>query len=384
MLSSEKRSLVRFLVIYLLSTLILFSLASWIFYSSTKHHLLDKQYDTLKYEAERITSKLRQLHQSNTFPLVYPEHPHIESAIYDLDKAYIFGTFEEPIRLDTQLDENILYHLSRVDPYYLGAAYLLTARAIDYRPIQNLQKNIFLFMLIAGIFFTLLGYFLGRLFVAPMRDAIRQMNHFIQDTTHELNTPISTILTNIEMIETFGKHEENSRELKRIEIASRTLSRIYDDLTYLNLNHQYHRDIVCLDFSSLLEERLVYFAGLIEAKGIEVIETVEENVMLEMDKNDAIRLIDNLLSNAIKYNKHHGVLEVLLTSEYFAVKDTGIGIAKKDLGGILHRFKRVNKSEGGFGIGLDIVNQVVVSYGYTLHISSVLNKGTEVRITWEK
>ena len=384
MLSSEKRSLVRFLVIYLLSTLLLFSLASWMFYNASKQHFLNKQQETLKYEADRITSVLRQLHMSNTIPLPYPQHPTIDSAIYDLDKSLIFGTFQPPIGVETKLDTDMLYHLSKVEPYYLGAAYILTARAIDYAPIRNLEKNIFLFLLAAGVFFSVLGYYLGRLFVAPMRDAIRQMNHFIQDTTHELNTPISTILTNIEMIETFGKHEENSTELKRIEIASRTLNRIYDDLTYLNLNHDYHRHIVALDFSAFLEERLVYFAGLIEAKGIQVIENIEENVILEIDKNDAIRLIDNLISNAIKYNKHHGVLEVVLTSDYFSVKDTGIGIAKKDLGGILHRFKRANKSEGGFGIGLDIVNQVVLSYAYTLHIESVLNKGTEVRVTWEK
>lgn len=384
MLNSEKRSLVRFLVIYLASTLLLFSLAAWTFYSSTRHHLLGKQYDTLKYEAQSITSKLRQLHQSNKVPLVYPKHHAIDSAIYDIDKRYIFGTFKKPIELNTLLDEHYLYHLSKVDPYYLGAAYLLTARSIDYALIYDLQKNILWFMLIAGVFFSMIGYFLGRLFIAPMRDSITQMNHFIQDTTHELNTPISTILTNVEMIETFGKHEENSGELKRIEIASKTLSRIYDDLTYLNLNHQYHRNIISLNLSDLVEERLTYFSGMIEAKSINILRALEADVVMEMDKNDAIRLMDNLISNAIKYNKHQGGLEVVLNTHYFAVRDTGIGIAKKDVGSIIHRFKRANKSEGGFGIGLDIVNQVVESYGYKLEIHSVLNKGTEVRITWEK
>jgi len=384
LLSSEKRSLVRFLVIYLTSTLLLFSLAAWIFYSATKHHLLGKQRDTLKYEAERITSTLRQLHQSNVAPLVYPSNTMIQSAIYDLNKKYIFGTFKVPVTLETQLDENKLYKLSKIEPYYLGAAYLLTARTIDYVPIKSLQKNILFFMLIAGIFFSVMGYFLGRLFVAPMRDSIRQMNHFIQDTTHELNTPISTILTNIEMIETFGKHEQNSAELKRIEIASKTLSRIYDDLTYLNLNHQYHRKMVLLDFSDLLTERLTYFTGMIEAKAITVISKIEEKMELEIDKNDAIRLIDNLLSNAIKYNRHQGTLTVLLQHHSFEVQDTGIGIAKKDLGTILQRFKRANKSEGGFGIGLDIVNQVVQSYGFDLQIDSTLHKGTKVRVIWKK
>jgi two-component system OmpR family sensor kinase len=217
-----------------------------------------------------------------------------------------------------------------------------------------------------------------------MRDAMEKMNHFIQDTTHELNTPISTILTNIEMIETFGKHEENSTELKRIEIASKTLSRIYDDLTYLNLNHKYHRNIIKLNMSTLVEERMVYFSAMAEAKGLKVTVNTDLDVMLEIDKNDAIRLVDNLISNAIKYNRSKGLLYVTLTGEQFSVKDTGIGIGSKDLSTIMQRFKRANKSEGGFGIGLDIVNQVVSSYGFVLEINSKEGKGTEVRVKWGK
>jgi len=384
LLNSEKRSLFRFILIYLSSTFLLFSLASWIFYSSGKHHLLDQQRETIKYESEHIKSGIRALHQSNDETLFYPVSKVAQSAIYDLDKEYIFGTFKEKQTLENSKDKHKLYYISKIEPYHLGAAYLLVSKTIDFKPIENLQKDILLFMLGAGIFFFILGYFLGRLFVAPMRDSIEQMNHFIQDTTHELNTPISTILTNIEMIETFGKHEENSEELKRIEIASKTLSRIYDDLTYLNLNHQYHRQIVAVDMSSLAEERMIYFAAMAEAKGLEVSVNVESGVVLQMDKNDAIRLFDNLISNAIKYNKPHGRLYINLTQDSFSVTDTGIGIKAKEIKNILDRFKRANKSEGGFGIGLDIVNQVVQSYGFVLQINSQEDKGTEVMVKWEK
>ena len=384
MLSSEKRSLVRFLLIYLGSTFLLFSLASWIFYISGKHHLLDQQHETIKYEAEHIKSGLRTLHQSNNEKLIYSVSKVIETAIYDLDKTYIFGTFKTKQTLENIHDETKLYYIVKMEPYHLGAAYMLAVKSIDFEPIEKLQKEIILFMLGAGVFFNILGYFLGRLFVAPMRDSIEQMNHFIQDTTHELNTPISTILTNIEMIETFGKHEENSVELKRIEIASKTLSRIYDDLTYLNLNHQYHRQIVAVNISSLAEERVVYFTAMAEAKGLEIIVDVLPNVILQMDRNDAVRLLDNLISNAIKYNKPKGILYVKVTTMSLSVMDTGIGIYVKDIKTISERFKRANKSEGGFGIGLDIVNQVVNSYGFVLKINSEIGKGTEVKIIWEK
>ena len=384
MLRSEKRSLIRFLIIYLGSTFILFSIASWLYYISSKHHLLDQQRESVKYEAEHIKSQLRILHKSNDAKLIYPNEKDIQSAIYDVDKAYIFGTFKTKQSLDINKYGNRLYHMVKVEPYYLGAAYLLVAQDIDFEPIGELQKNIFLFMLAAGLFFMALGFFLGRLFVAPMRDAMEKMNHFIQDTTHELNTPISTILTNIEMIETFGKHEENSTELKRIEIASKTLSRIYDDLTYINLNHKYHRQIITINMSTLVEERMVYFSAMAEAKGLKVTVNTDPNVMLQIDKNDAIRLVDNLISNAIKYNRSKGLLHVTLTEDLFSVKDTGIGIRSKDLSTILQRFKRANKSEGGFGIGLDIVNQVVSSYGFVLEINSKEGEGTEVRVKWEK
>jgi two-component system OmpR family sensor kinase len=381
---SEKRSLLRFLLIYLTSTFILFSIASWLFYISGKHQILDRQNQSLKYEAEHLQSQIRALHHSNAEKLIYPSDTHSRSAIYDIDKNYIFGTFLKPPLLDHLDDEGKLYYLTHVEPYFLGAAYLLIVKNIDFEPIEQLQKNILLFMIIAGIVFSVLGYYLGRLFVAPMRDSLKQMNRFIQDTTHELNTPISTILTNIEMIETFGKHEENSRELKRIEIASKTLSRIYDDLTYLNLNHQYHRHITMLNMSRLVEERVVYFAAMAEVKLLEVVIDVTADMMLHMDKNDAIRLIDNLISNAIKYNKPGGVLSIKLTRHLFAVKDTGIGIKKEDMSMIIQRFKRANNSEGGFGIGLDIVNQVVNSYDFELQIKSRENEGTEVIIKWEK
>jgi two-component system OmpR family sensor kinase len=336
-------------VIYLLSTFLLFSLASWVFYSSAKHNLLDRQRETLNYEAEYLKSKLRTLHKSDAKKLIYPKSKIVESAIYDLDKRYIFGTTKEA--LDSKKDDNKLYHVLNIEPYYLGAAYLKVSKDIDFAPIKELQKNIILFMLVAGIFFSILGYYLGKLFIAPMRESMKQLNHFIQDTTHELNTPISTILTNIEMIEAFEKHKGIKQELKRIEIASKTLSRIYDDLTYINLNHEYHREIVPLNISSLIKERILYFTALADAKMIEIETNIKKNVIINIDKNDALRLIDNLISNAIKYNKTYGKIFIKVNQNQFLVQDSGVGIDKNDMSQITKRFKRANSSEGGFGIG---------------------------------
>lgn len=280
MLRSEKRSLFRFLSIYLSSTFSLFFLATIIFYDFQKHQIMDDQNSELNLEAERISQELRQMSQTFTTPLIYPHKKPFDSAIYNLDKEYIFGSFTpKTILWDKEYyqEEKRVVHIHPLHPYYLGASHLVVTKEINQKPIDDLLNIFILFLLIAGILFTLLGLFLGRLFIAPMKESIEKMNTFIEDTTHEFNTPISTILTNIELIDTFYDCE-GKQELKRIEIASKTLSRLYEDLTFLKLNHNYHRQIESLNISQLLKERVEFFNTLIEAQQLKLTSTIEEDI----------------------------------------------------------------------------------------------------------
>ncbi len=384
MLSSERRSLVRFLAIYLGSTLILFSLGSYIFYNFQKYQIIDSQNAQLQLEAEKIVQKLRELHQTFDEPLLYPNDPTFDSAIYDVDRGYIFGTFK-PKKIDWNKEfykeKEKIFYLHTLKPYYLGASYLLVSKNFDPKPLNKLIKMLFLFLVGAGVLFTILGLFLGRLFIAPMKESIELMNRFIEDTTHELNTPISTILTNIELLDTIYNCE-GQKEMRRIEMASKTLSRLYEDLTFLKLNHNYHRAVESLNISDLLNERIEFFHTLIEAKNIKIIKNIDPNISLEIDKNDALRLLDNLLSNAIKYNHKFGKLEVTLIANRLEVQNDGQGIKKENISLIQKRFRRANSSEGGFGIGLDIIGQVVKRYNFTFTIDSDYNHLTKVTLKW--
>ena len=94
MLVSEKRSLFRFLSIYLSSTFLLFLLATFIFYNFQKHHILDRQNNELNLEAKHISQRLRELSETFLTPLIYPYQKPFQSAMYNADKAYIFGSFQ--------------------------------------------------------------------------------------------------------------------------------------------------------------------------------------------------------------------------------------------------------------------------------------------------
>ncbi len=386
MLRSEKESLFRFLVIYMITTMALFTLAGTLFFTYEKHRLLDEQRDLLETYSEIFTNKIRTLHQSNLSKLAYPINKNYQSAIFDIDKAYIFGDFQ-PKNIDFNqayhIQNKTLYHVKKVIPYYLGAAYIVLKSPINRAPIQKLFQHTLLFLLAALFIFLILGYFLGRLFTAPMRQSFEKMNRFVQDTTHELNTPISTILTNIELLDTLYACE-GKEERKRIEIASKTLSRLYDDMTYLTLNHEHHRDIKRCNISDLLTERVDYFSTMIETKKIRLRTKIEENISIIIDENDAIRLIDNLLSNAIKYNRQKGLLTIILNRQNLIIEDSGIGMHKEALEKIFKRFERSNDSEGGFGIGMDIVHQIITFYNFKIDIQSKLKQGTKVSIRWAK
>ncbi len=145
-----------------------------------------------------------------------------------------------------------------------------------------------------------------------------------------------------------------------------------------------YKNIENLNISKLLNERVIYFRYMIEAKRLTLITNIKEGVYIKIDKNDAIRLIDNLISNAIKYNRQRGVIEVGLDRSSFWVRDGGIEIRRKDIKKLFERFKRANSSEGGFGLGLSIVNAIVKEYNFHLKITSEVDIGTEVVVIWKK
>jgi len=375
---SERRSLYRFMMIYALSTLLLFGIGAVIFYQFEVYQMQENERREIKRDSDRIIplikdadlEKLRQIQD-------------MQVAVYNGKKEYLFGTFEPA---DVQWKQNFvlrgntLRH-SRVipPPHRKHTAYMVIERKVDTSALSTLRQTVLYASLLALFVVLVLGYFLGRLFIAPMRESIKKLNLFVQDTTHELNTPISTILTNIEMLEILGKCEKHE-ELERIEIASKTLSRIYDDLSYLKLNESYQRRVEEVDISRLLEERLIYFSSLMHAKEIRISSEVAPHIIQNIDRTDAIRLYDNLLSNAIKYSNKGGEISLSLTAEGFLLRDNGRGMDTKILAKVFERFERGDESEGGFGIGLDIVSGIVHHYNYRIEMESVLGEGTTVTI----
>ena len=173
-----------------------------------------------------------------------------------------------------------------------------------------------------------------------------------------------------------------AKKIKRIEIGARTISNIYQDLTYLVLHHRIASQDEKIDFSRLVTERVEYFKILAESKRIDMETDIQPGVKLVIDENKAARLVDNLLSNAIKYNRRGGSIFVRLRPGELLVEDSGIGMESSAAKEAFKRYKRFDTSAGGFGIGLNIVAMIAKEYGLKIDIESEKGKGTKVWVKW--
>lgn len=381
-----KKSFYRFLIIYTISTMALVGIGEYLYYRFALHSLIDRQINVLNEKSHTLVKRIKSLHQSFAPRLEYPHIKGVQSALYDIEKNYIIGDFKPAnVRWDKEfwIENDRIYKIFPIYPHYLGAAYLILAKPLDKEAILTLYKHLLYFTLFALLVVVLTAYILGKLFLKPAQRSMELLDGFIKDAAHELNTPISTIITNIELFKELNPGFGSDEELKRIELASKKLNKIFNDLAFIQLNHRIKRDIKPVRADKTVKERIEYFSHLLKSKDIKL-NIYTEPVTLHIDPADLETLIDNLLSNAIKYNKESGNLNITLTKEHLLIEDTGIGIHKGDLDKITKRFFRSKSAEGGFGLGLFIVRELSGLYGFKLDIQSDKDIGTKVEIKWQK
>jgi len=383
-LASETQARWRFISLYLVFVILLVGLVAYFYYKSQEQIMFSTQRIHLMEYASEQSRKLKQLHRHYPHERVYPRDDRFNSAIYDLEHKKIFSTLlGQSISLDDVIysSDEMIHFVRVLDDYYLGAKYLIIEVPSDSGWYQSIVQTILIYTIPILAILILIGVYLSRLFVSPMRNSIMLLDRFIKDTTHELNTPLSAILANIEMINVGSMDSANAKRLKRIEIGARTVSTLYEDLKFLTLERQKPISDEVLDLMPLVESRLEYFAVLMQSKHITLTKDMSSTEIVA-DRRLITRVIDNLLSNAIKYNRRGGTIDVRLHANTLTIEDSGIGIPKDELSSVFKRYVRFNDSEGGFGIGLNIVKQIIDYYSIKIEIDSEPNIGTKVVLRW--
>ncbi|EAK0442116.1 HAMP domain-containing histidine kinase [Campylobacter lari] len=245
-----------------------------------------------------------------------------------------------------------------------------------------IRFKVALAMVLSLIFVSLVGYLILKFALKPLEARIRFLNNFIKDTTHEINTPISAILMSVESLER-KKNFEEIKALKRVKIAALTLSHLYSDLTFLNFSQAYEAKKDWIFLKNLIKERMEYFKIFLEQKNIDLELVLEDNGKIYANKEQFFKMFDNLINNAIKYNIKNGHIKITLLEQKLIIADSGCGIAKENLANIFERYSRFNENQGGFGIGLSLVDKICKEHNIKIKVESELKKGTKFILIWK-
>ena len=383
---SETRTIIGFSLIYSILVLVILGVITFLYYQFKKDLMIQDKRQTLQNYSNTHIANLKELHINIDKSDIYPRDERFNSAIYDSSKKKIFSTL---LMNDVKLDEVIylkdgyIHLIKEPESYYLGSKYIIVEIEDDNIWFANIKYKMLFWFLFSFILLLFVGYFIAKLFLKPMRESIQMLDRFIKDTTHELNTPIAAILSNIQMINKDNIDEKLAKKINRIEIGAKTISNIYEDLTFVSLNNQIISNNEKLNFSQILNQRVDFFKSIANSKQIEFILDIKENVFIVCDIKKLSKLIDNILSNAIKYNKFQGFIKVTLKDKILIIEDSGKGMSKDNLSNLFTRYKRFDKSVGGFGIGLNIVSLIAKEYDLKIDVISKIDVGTRIKIRWQ-
>lgn len=380
---ASTKSVIIFMVVYLVSLGILAAWIGYLYYVDQKKSLIDKMHLEMRYKARSINAQLEyyHMHQSEQFTF-YDEGYDI--ALYDNQMERIASTF-----MDNSIDFSKLFYANKNEYYlveslfkeYLDVKYIVIKKPLDTSKLDEVLEQILRVALYGFVFLLLVAFLLAKIMLSPVKKSIFSLRKFMKDATHEMNTPISTILMSYEHMDKGNLTDKQLRSLDRIDIATKTLSSLYRDLSFASFHDYIEYEDTPIEVKEVVLERVKYMDTLIQFKGLQVTCILEEK-HIRMDKRKLILLIDNLLSNAIKFSKKNGRIEIQLTDQYLSVKDHGLGISEEEQKSIFERFRSTNTLQGGFGVGLDIVSQICKEYGIKILLDSAPSKGSEFKLMW--
>lgn len=382
---SETRTLLGFSLLYSFLVLVILCVMFFLYYQFQKNLMLQEKRQILQTYSNSLISNLKELHINIDKDNIYPRDEKYKSAIYDSDKKKIFSTLQsQTVKLDDviYLKNDKIHFIKEPESYYLGSKYVIVEIPDDHIWFENIKYKMIVGFLLAFLFMIFVGYFISKLFLKPMRDALHLLDRFIKDTTHELNTPVTAIITNIETIDKSLLDDKTLRKINRIEIGAKTISNIYEDLTFVTLNNQIISNNENINLSNILRQRVDFFLSIANMKKIRFETNIKDNVFIFCDIKKISKLIDNLLSNAIKYNKNSGFIKVILAKNSMIIEDSGKGMSSENLENLFDRYQRFDKSVGGFGIGLNIVSLIAKEYDFKIDVTSQLGVGTKVKVRW--
>lgn len=372
-----KKSFYSFLTLYLISSFFFLSVSSYWFYTAQISTEMNANFHKMNNISNKVLSDVIFAEMMET-EFVLPSFTGTSIALLDANRTLRYG------KLAHEVDFTQSYYkkgmtfsfISQNLNKHLGLKYIVIQSNECAMNAQKIRENILYTALCVALIIIFISVILSYIFLKPIKDKMHEVEEFIKDTTHELNTPISALMMSTSRVK--EKQTYDAKVITNISISTKQLYDIYASLTYLSFDNSKEKALD-LDFADVVHTSLQYFNELLHKKNLSLICDIQA-CPLHIAPIKAKMLINNLLSNAIKYSPPNKKIYIQVSSSHFSIKDEGIGIKKEKLGTIFKRFSRASSYAGGFGVGLSIINGIAKEYKYTIDVRSQERKGTEVII----
>lgn len=217
---------------------------------------------------------------------------------------------------------------------------------------------------------------------------------FIEDVSHEIKTPLTSIMSSIGLLKEFGA-EYPSNVQKCFSILDNNANRLNNLIQQIlilanieDLGLLKNKNFIKFDLKTSIENAIISCKGLLLESNIKLDLEVRESVEIMGEIMLIEQAITNLIVNAIKYSKSHEIKVSLMKEKNNAIvtiQDFGIGINITDSERIFDRFYRVDKTRsrelGGSGLGLAIVKNIVALHDGDIALETQLGNGCKFTIT---
>lgn len=373
----EKKSLVSFLLVYLLSSTFFMSIIAYMYFERELTVIKDHCSMSMSEAAMSIKSDILQAYMNKEPYHFNVKNKDLQYAILKNDKTVFYSNLKKGLVLDLEQKayhgKDRSLHILKLHDDKIDLKYIVIEDTSGIDLVTKLVYKILAIFFVAFFIMLFFGYVLSKILLKPVKQKAEQLNRFVKDGSHELNTPITALMMITSNLS--KKYDIEEKTINQIIASTKYIKQTYDKLLF-NVNS----DIVKkydekFDLKDLVEQNVLFVDEIAKSKSITLHSNLE-SCEIFMDKQSASMVVNNLISNAIKYTKKRKNIYVSLSNNKLSIKDEGIGISEDKQEEIFQRYNRVTTQEGGFGVGLDIVSSVCNFYNIKIKLESSEGKGS--------
>ena len=273
----------------------------------------------------------------------------------------------------------------RTTPF--GQTIVFVDMSSELTTMRSLTNTCVIIGVLSFAVFLGLSFLLARWAVKPVETAWNQQRQFVADASHELKTPLTSLLLNVNTLQTvYLPEEKQAALLDSMDSQLHWLETMVKKLLTL-LSLQKNAKLAETSVPALLEQVRLLTGEVCAKYGVALkIQYRVETLFLDKDLLCSAQV--NLVENGAKASKPGDCIEILADSTGFTVTDHGRGIPEKDLARVTDPFymgdPSRSKQSGGFGLGLALVKEIAAAHGGTLELTSRPGQGTAAKIRLPK